>query len=1175
MSEENIKKYFENINLGIQEAYKKANLARAKGYDPDLEVSIPLTKDMSERVIGLVSVVAPQIINSGIIERIKELEKEYGLQDWRVAFRAAEEVAQEKFCKFKNKIEAIEVGLRLGLAYLTNGVVSSPLEGFVKLEAKKRKDGKEYLCLYFSGPIRSAGTTASCAFIGLADYVRLKLGYDVYDPTQEEIKRASSEIHYFHDRITNLQYLPSEQEIEFLTKNLPIQIDGDPSEEIEVPNYKDLERIKANKLRSGYCLVMAEGLSQKLAKFWGKFSKWNKEFGMEHWIFAEQFVDLQKKIKAGKAVISKDGSLVKPDFTYIKDLVAGRPILGYPLRTGTFRLRYGRSRVSGFSSDAICPSTMAVLKNYIAIGTQLRTERPGKSTTLASCDSIEGPIVKLKDGSVIFIENEEHARQVLSEIEEIIFLGDILVNYGDFLDRSHMLLPAGYCEEWWALELEKELKEKDKEKYTKLLSNPIKEKISAQEAINISRDYKIPLHPRYTYHWKDIKVEQLLSLLDWLKTAVIKKDRIIFPLQYDIKKDISGIDPKRVLEVLGVPHKVSAKEYVVIENDWADAFKISLGFYTKDFDYDTIHKKIEKSKELDNLEIINKLSEVKIRDKSGYFIGSRMGRPEKSKMRKMTGSPHTLFPVGEEGGRLRCFQAALELGRITGDFPNYYCDKCQKETIYPNCEVCNNKTREIWECTLCGKLDKQCMKKDQEGNPHKCFMYKTKPIDIKHYFDNALEKLKLAEAPQLIKGVRGALNEQRIPEHLIKGILRALHNIYVNKDGTTRYDMTEATITHFKPKEIGTSIEKLKELGYEKDVYGKDLENEEQILELKCQDVILPSSPESLEEGADMILYRVANFLDDLLVKLYGEEKFYNLKSKKDLVGHLVISLSPHTAAGIVARIIGFSKTQGFYAHPLLHSAMRRDCDGDEAGVMLIMDALLNFSRKLLSSKRGATQDEPIILSSIIVPAEVDDMVFNMDTAFKYPLEFYEAATNYTKPADFKLIETFRSRLNKPEQYEGLGFTHDTSDINAGVHCSVYKTIPSMEEKVFGQMELAEKIRAVDEVDVAKLIIDRHFIRDIKGNLRKFSQQEFRCVNCNEKFRRPPLKGTCTKCNGKIIFTISEGSITKYLGPSMSLAEKYELPPYLIQDLELTKQRIESMFGKEKEKQEGLGRWFG
>jgi DNA polymerase II large subunit len=132
-----------------------------------------------------------------------------------------------------------------------------------------------------------------------------------------------------------------------------------------------------------------------------------------------------------------------------------------------------------------------------------------------------------------------------------------------------------------------------------------------------------------------------------------------------------------------------------------------------------------------------------------------------------------------------------------------------------------------------------------------------------------------------------------------------------------------------------------------------------------------------------------------------------------------------------------------------------------------------------------------------------------------------------------------------------------------------------MEDKLRGQMDLAEKIMAVDASDVARLVIEKHFLKDTKGNLRKFSMQEFRCVKCNEKYRRPPLIGKCLKCGGKILFTISEGSVIKYLEPSISLANKYNVPAYLKQTLMLLERRIEGMFGKEKEKQEGLGRWFG
>ena len=44
--------------------------------------------------------------------------------------------------------------------------------------------------------------------------------------------------------------------------------------------------------------------------------------------------------------------------------------------------------------------------------------------------------------------------------------------------------------------------------------------------------------------------------------------------------------------------------------------------------------------------------------------------------------------------------------------------------------------------------------------------------------------------------------------------------------------------------------------------------------------------------------------------------------------------------------------------------------------------------------------------------------------------------------------------------------------------------------------------------------------------------------------------------------------------PSLELASKYQLSPYLVQSLELLQKRIESVFGKEKEKQEGLVKWF-
>ena len=620
---------------------------------------------------------------------------------------------------------------------------------------------------------------------------------------------------------------------------------------------------------------------------------------------------------------------------------------------------------------------------------------------------------------------------------------------------------------------------------------------------------------------------------------------------------------------MGVAHQIINKDNLVLARKEANILALCFDFKDQK-GMESINLTPEAVAKKEGLEIINSLSSISIKDKAGTFIGARMGRPEKAKMRSLTGSPQVMFPVGEEGDRLRSFQSALLAGKIRSAFPNFYCLKCQKEMIYPLCEECGEKCEKRYYCRFCGDLNKDSCRHGKAN------AYKQKDLDIAYYFEKAKARIGEKLHPDLIKGVRGTSNKGHITEHLAKGILRAKHDLYVNKDGTTRYDCTEMPITHFKPKEIKTSIAKLKELGYDLDFKGKELVEENQILELKPQDIILPGF-DSLDDSAPKVLTRVANFIDELLVKFYGLEPFYNLKAEEDLVGHLVIGLAPHISAGLVGRIIGFSETQGLLAHPMYHAGMRRDCDGDEAGVMLLMDALLNFSRQYLPERRGAkTMDSPLVLTSTLYPSEVDDQVHGIDVVWKYPLEFYEASLEMKKPWEVvynggKKIEQLGSRLGKELQYEQFGYTHEVDNFNRGVLCSAYKILPTMEEKLFGQMEIARKVRAVDMDDVAKLVIQKHFLKDIRGNLKKFSAQQFRCGKCNIKYRRPPLSGKCTECNGKLIFTISEGSVIKYLGPSMQLVEKYEFSPYLKQVLNLLKLNVDNVFGKEKEKQVGLG----
>ncbi len=1246
-----MKKYFEGIDKATRRAYEIAQEARKKGYDPQKDVEVKIARNMAERVVGLISTVTNALDDEAIVKRIGELESTYGVLDWRVALIIGKEVAEGKFGKVNTKKEMIELGIRTGFAYHTVGIVAAPLEGFTEVEIKKRRDGKEYLSVKFSGPVRGAGGTAASFCVILSDYIRITLGLDAYDPDEQEVNRYVREVNDYHERVTPLQYHPSDDELAYLIKHVPVEIGGDPTEKLEVSNYKDLERIETNRIRGGMALVVSM-IALKAPKLWKRLGVWGKEFQLD-WLWLDDFISLQKRIKAhssSKVSKKEEVSKISPNYSFISELVAGRPVFSYPLANGGFRLRYGRARTTGFSSAGVHPATMAICDDFIAVGTQLKMERPGKAAGISACDSIMGPIVLLDDGSVRKLDSYKEAKAVNKRVKEILYLGDILFNYGDFSENGHSLVPAGYCAEWWVAELERAvkvaiLKERRKDKGRKKESagdgeavttaadakdavragdeidakdtiNAISakngkaaadvleiEKIDEKEIVSylkkrfqlenpfifddppkyevdfltakmLSRELSIPLHPKYIFFWKEISADDVCELINHLSMhSSLKRDATKVKLVVFVsEKNEEHSRIKRIFELLGVEHSFVNHEYVVINEEEALPFLFNLGLDKENIpsSCNSALAKVMGNEKLKNgLDVVNQLCEVEIRDLSGTFIGARMGRPEKAKARALKGSPNVLFPVGNEGGRLRSFNEALTKGKITAESPRYHCEKCDFDTVHPICDKCNMPAKQMFYCPGCNEwmYDKECKKHGENK------WFGRQEIDIKDIFHSNIKRIGIGQ-PQMIKGVRGTSNKYHIPEHFAKGIIRAKHGVTVNKDGTVRYDISELPITHFKPKEIRTSVKKLKSLGYSEDINGNPLVDEDQILELRPQDIILPSVKEGFEEGADKVLVRVARFIDDLLEKFYGMKPFYNLKDSDDLIGQFVVGLAPHISCGMVGRIIGFSDTQALFASPMFHAALRRDCDGDEACVLLMMDAFLNFSRQYLPDRRGSrTMDAPLVLTPIIDPAEVDDMVLGLDVAKRYPLELYEAAQKYKKTGEV-IIDSIGKRLGKESQYEGFGFTHQTSDINDAVLISSYKTLPTMQDKMKKQMELGVKIRAVKQDDVARLVIEKHFMKDLKGNLRKFSQQNFRCVNCNEIYRRPPLSGICNKCGGRIIYTISQGSVVKYLQPSLNLMRDYELSPYLEQSLELLTNRIETLFGKETEKQDNLSKWF-
>lgn len=1106
----NIEDYFYNLQKDVEKAYRISKKARKKGLDPVLEPEIPLAEDMAARVEGLVG-------PKGVASKIRELLKDHDKEE--VAIILAREIVKGKFGEVNKVEKACEQALRTSLAVLTEGIVAAPIEGIVKVKIKKNFDGSKYLAVYFAGPIRSAGGSAQALAVLIADYIRTNLGLDRYKPTQEEIERFVEEVELYNSEAARLQYLPSPEEIRIAISNIPVEITGEGTEKIEVSGYRDLERIETNQLRGGAVLVLAEGVLQKAPKIMKHMKKFNLGWG---WL--EQFIN--------KGTETEENVNIEPSYKYIKDLVAGRPVISYPSSKGGLRLRYGRSRNSGYAAACLHPATMYILDDFIAIGTQIKTERPGKACAISVCDTIEPPIVKLEDGSVIRLESIEQVEKIKNKIREILFLGDILISYGDFLENNHILLPSGYVEEWWEQEVEKKGKI-----ITKLPSQ--------EEAIKLSEELNIPLHPRYTYFYHDVDKEDLKDLVLWL----CRNGKIVnncLEVEFD-----SNFKEKRILELLCVPHKVRGRKIIIEE--YKPLIRV-LGIW--DLNYERFIKIYEKAK--DSMEIVNSFGII-VRKKAPTYIGARMGRPEKAKERRMQPPVNVLFPIGEAGGRTRDIKKASLQDKIEVEICKRVCRKCGKVTFKTLCPNCKQPTELVKLCSRCGK----------EINEDYCpickrqaVYFEKREIEIKKIFKEAVSRV--GNSNNDLKGVIGMTSEYKIPEPLEKGILRSKHGVYVFKDGTSRFDATDLPLTHFKPKEIGTSIEKLKELGYTHDIEGNPLTNSEQLLELKCQDVILP------EKGGEYLL-KVSKFIDELLVKLYGLEPYYNAEKKEDLIGHLILGLAPHTSAAIVGRIIGYTKANACFAHPYWHAAKRRNCDGDEDSIFLLMDAFLNFSKYFLPSSRGGKMDAPLVLTTKLDPKEVDDESHNLDIGARYPIEFYEATLRYARPQEVEeLIETVSQRLGKEEQFYGFKFTHDTSDINSAPIDSSYKTLKTMMEKVEHQLTLAKKILAVDEQDVARRVIESHFLPDLAGNLRTFSKQSFRCVNCNAKYRRIPLIGKCRRCGGRLVLTVPKGAVEKYLKVTKQLIEEYHLDDYLKQRIKILEMSISSVFEDETIKQASI-----
>ena len=1093
--------YYSNLSSETYTIFEKAAAAKSTLVDSSGMIEPKIAFDLADRVAKMhdIDIAAP----------LRELLKTNGKE--LSALIISKEIALGKYLPEDSTLEErLDLAVRVGLAIVTEGVTIAPLQGISEVKIKKNKDGTDYLSVSIAGPMRSAGGTESAVTMLIADHVRKAVGLAKYQANSfdDETGRFVEELRIYEREASSFQFHVLDEDISTVIANLPVELNGVDTDPYEVVNHKGMIRITTDRVRGGALRVLNDGLIGRSKKLLKRIELYN----LDGW---EWLGDLKGAVQTGE---NQEDAAAKR----MREVITGRSVLSMPNKLGGFRLRYGRSCNTGFASVGFHPVIAEILDHTIAVGTQVKIDIPGKGATVAFVDSIETPVVRLYNGNVVKIKNIEHGLKIKNEIEKILHLGDVLISFGDFLENNAQLVPSAYVEEFWIEELKKKLSEYEKtdEHLLKFLSTIP----SLDESLQLCLDFKIPLHPKYLFYWDQISYDEF--------------KRILTPIEINENSIKYAQSNKEILEKLAVPHTVEDSQ-IILDGDEAKIF------------YNLLFRnpiKIDESTSIPLL--ISKESGIQIRNKFSTSIGVRIGRPEKAAPRQMKPPIHCLFPIAGKGGPTRDLLKASVQPNFYTNISNRICKQCNEPSIGIKCHNCGEKTSVTFLCPVCRTtLDEEFCEKCKKNT----LTHTYKEFPLKKKLLAAQEKVGL-RAQEPFKGVKELINQDRIAEPLEKGLIRQSKNLTVFKDGTIRFDATNSPLTHFKPSWIGTTIEKLKEFGYTQDIDGNEITNSEQIIELKMQDVIIP-----VDSGKYLV--ETCKYIDTELEKFYGKSKFYNVNNTNELLGHLVIGLAPHTSVGIVARIIGYTETHVCFGTPNWHSAKRRDADGDADSIMLLMDALLNFSRQFLSDKIGGLMDAPLLIQPLVLPHESQPQAHNLEVTKSFPLEFYELTMLQPKASDVNCVEIIKSRLETKEQFRNYHFTHPTLSLTTSKSRSAYSTLGSMLDKFDLQIRNADIINAVDTTEIVSNVISTHLVPDIMGNLRAYARQSFRCTACGRSYRRMPMIQNCV-CGHKLIQTITRASIEKYLKLAKRLVEKYNVSKYQKGRIHALSDEIELVFGK-------------
>ena len=741
--------YYSHLSTDTYSIFEHAAKAKSSLADSSGIIEPKIAFDLADRVAKMHEI--------DIAEPLRELLKTNGKE--LSALILSKEIALGKYSLPDASLEdKLDLAVRVGLAIVTEGVTIAPLQGISEVKIKKNKDGTDYLSVSIAGPMRSAGGTESAVTMLIADHVRKTVGLSKFiaNSFDDETGRFVEELRIYEREASSFQFHILDEDIEHVISNLPVELDGVDTDPYEVVNHKSMTRIKTDRVRGGALRVLNDGLIGRSKKLLKRIELYN----LDGW---EWLNDLKGAVQTGD---NQEDAAAKR----MREVITGRSVLSMPNKLGGFRLRYGRACNTGFAAVGIHPVIAEILDHTVAVGTQIKIDIPGKGATVAFVDSIDTPTVRLTNGDVVKIRDVKHGLEIKNNIEKILHLGDILISFGDFLENNSQLVPSGYVEEFWIEELKQKIaKYEPDDKHL----NQFLEKIpSIDEALKISLDFQIPLHPHYLYFWDKISSEELAQLLEPKK---VNETSIAYP-----------IETKKILENLGVPHRVE-QESIILENQEAKIF------------FNLLFREKPTISDLSVPKILSESSGIQIRNKFSTSIGVRIGRPEKAAARQMKPPTHVLFPISDKGGPTRDLLKASRNEHFFTNIFNRSCSQCNQPSIGIKCSICDTKTTVTYRCsncrdTLAEPFCEKCKRK-APAHSHKEFPLKARLL-------TAQEKMGL-RAKEPFKGVKELINQDRIAEPIEKGLVRQNFGLTTFKDGTVRFDATNSPLTQFKPSWIG------------------------------------------------------------------------------------------------------------------------------------------------------------------------------------------------------------------------------------------------------------------------------------------------------------------------------------------------------------------------------------